>query len=275
MPRDDIALGGYYMHLRMTDKEGFLKFIAEAGIPEEWITFDETVEFDEECHLPAGPNPSCPTTSGHKRYVGYPKKKSSVNVPNPKDIVTSGIGNVDELRNMTIAHRLEISLGIYDGNPDDVIQVISVPVFLLEQAIEGMGKAKELADKQEEMDRDAQKNLILTIVGAVLFIVPFAGAGGAAALGATSLARVLLIIGEAANIAYTVYGVVDDPDSALMAVMGLLMGAAGATRGPRTPTGFKDMATKRAKLTSTASLGSGFKTKDDTLQRIITTTCKR
>jgi chitinase len=252
----------------MTDKEGFLKFIAEAGIPEEWITFDETVEFDEECHLPAGPNPSCPTTPGHKRYVGYPKKKSSVNVPNPKDIVTSGIGNVDELRNKTIARRLEISLGIYQENPNDVIRVISVPVFLLEQTIDGMGMAKELADKQEEMDRDAQKNLILTVVGAVLFIVPFAGAGGAAAQGATSLAGVF-------HIAYTVYGVVDDPDSALMAVMALLMGAAGATHGPRTPAGFKDMETKRAKLTGTASLGSGFKTRDDTLQRIITITCKR
>lgn len=274
LSRDNIAVGGYFMHMRMTDKEGFLKYIAEAGIPEDWITFDGTADFGEDCHLPAGPNPQCPTTSGTKDYVGYPKKKSSIEVPNPKDIVTDGIGNVDELRNIIVGRRLEISLGIYQGAPDDVIQVVSVPVFLLEQAIDGMIKAKELGDKQDEMDRDAQKNLILTIVGAVLFIVPFVGVGGAAALGATSLARVLLVIGEAANIAYTVYTVVDDPDSALMAVMGLLLGAAGM-RAPRTPQGFRQMATKRTKLTGTNSLGEGFKARDDMLQRIVASTCKR
>lgn len=74
------------------------------------------------------------------------------------------------------------------------------------------------------MDRETQKALILTIVGAILFVVPFVGEAGAAAAGAAGMACTMLMASEAANFAFRVYSVADDPSSALVEVIAMLMG---------------------------------------------------
>lgn len=219
---------------------------------------------------------TCPPDTGVRDWFGLPQKNDKIEVSDPKDIVTEGIGNLDEVKHNLRSTRLEIMLGVWDGPVDDVLQVLSVPVFMLGEAVEGMRDAKELGEDQEEWEeeqaRDKAKQLILTIVGAVLFVVPFVGEIGAALAGAATLARIALIAGETANLAFGIYGMVDDPNSALMGVLGMMFGLGGITRVGRTPKGFKAMAAKRADLRTSggvSKIGGKFQLRDDALQEII------
>ncbi|RYP03039.1 hypothetical protein DL765_010617 [Monosporascus sp. GIB2] len=94
------------------------------------------------------------------------------------------------------------------------------------------------------------------------------GDAGAVAVGAATLGRIIFPVSEASNAAYGIYTIVDGPDSALMGVMGLLLGAGGIAKAVRDA--------MRAKLRSrgdAVKLG-GFKANDDKLQAIVSACMK-
>lgn len=256
--KDSLHEGFVKVTLVLRDADGFAaELLKDYGIPADWLDFNGTYEETEVCYSES--TTSCPLTAGKRSWYGYPEVKADVTIPNPKDIVTHTIGNVDDLETLLFTQRLDILLGTYNGLAGDVVQVMSVPVFLLVQAVDGMEQVKVLASKQEEEDREKRKNFILEIVGALLFVVPFIGEEAAMAAGLTSLARAVTIIGEVGNAAMGVYSVVDDPSSALFAVMGMLFGVRGIAKSGRDGKGFRDMADKRAGWADSdiAKLGQG------------------
>ena len=102
--------------------------------------------------------------------------------------------------------------------------------------------------------------------------MPFLGEIGATLAGAATLARFALIAGEVANAAFAIYGMVDDPNSAIMGLMGMMVGLGSIAKVGRTPSGFKSMAAKRADLRTNggvSKIGGMFQKRDDTLQSII------
>lgn len=273
--KDLIHEGFVKVTLVLRDADGFAaELLKDYGIPADWLDFKGTYEETEVCY--ADSTTSCPSTAGKRTWYGYPEVKADVTIPNPKDIVTHTIGNVDDLETLLFARRLDVLLGTYNGLASDVVQVMSVPVFLLVQTVDGMEQVKVLAEKQEEEDREKRKNFILEIVGALLFVVPFIGEEAAMAAGLTSLARAVTIIGEVGNAAFGVYAVVDDPGSAMFAVMGMLFGVRGIAKSARDGKGFRDMADKRAGWADAdiAKLGKGFKDRNDKLQSIVKV-CRR
>ncbi|KAK8110220.1 uncharacterized protein PG998_006677 [Apiospora kogelbergensis] len=272
---EERSQGSFDMTLTLRDREGFFTgLLKKTGIIEEWVNFNGHERDIGYCNVEG--LGTCPPDTGVRDWFGLPQKNDKIEVSDPKDIVTEGIGNLDEVKHNLRSTRLEIMLGVWDGPVDDVLQVLSVPVFMLGEAVEGMRDAKELGEDQEEWEeeqaRDKAKQLILTIVGAVLFVVPFVGEIGAALAGAATLARIALIAGETANLAFGIYGMVDDPNSALMGVLGMMFGLGGITRVGRTPKGFKAMAAKRADLRTSggvSKIGGKFQLRDDALQEII------
>lgn len=263
------------MTLTLRDREGFFTaLLKETGIIEEWINFDGHRRDIGYCNVEG--TGICPPDTGVRDWFGLPQKNDEIEVADPRDIVTEGLVNLEEIQTILRTTMLEIMLGIWDGSVDNVVQVMSVPVFMLAEAVEGMKEAKKLGEEQENWEeeeaRKKAKDLILTIVGAVLFVVPFVGEVGAVLAGATTLARIALIAGETANLAFGIYGMVDDPDSALMGVLGMMFGLGGVTKVGRTPDGFKDMAAKRAGLRTdggVSKIGGNFQKRDDMLQEIV------
>ncbi|KAK4247528.1 hypothetical protein C7999DRAFT_14472 [Corynascus novoguineensis] len=272
---DERNQGSFDMTLTLRDREGFFTaLLNETGIIEEWINFDGHRRDIGYCTVEGAG--VCPPDTGVRDWFGLPQKNDEIEVADPRDIVTEGLGNLEEIQTILRSTMFEIMLGIWDGSIDDVVQVMSVPVFMLAEAVEGMKEAKQLGEEQEKWEeeeaRRKAKDLILTIVGAVLFVVPFVGEVGAMLAGATTLARIALIAGETANLAFGIYGMVDDPDSALMGVLGMMFGLGGVTRVGRTPKGFKDMAAKRAGLRTdggVSKIGGNFQKRDDMLQDIV------
>ena len=93
-------------------------------------------------------------------------------------------------------------------------------------------------------------------------------AAGVALLAATTA----LSVGEVANAAFAIYGMVDDPNSAVMGLLGMMFGLGSIGKVGRTPQGFRDMAAKRADLRTgggVSKIGGMFQKRDDTLQSII------
>jgi hypothetical protein len=89
-----------------------------------------------------------------------------------------------------------------------------------------------------EKDAEARKELILTAVGAVLFLVPLVGEQSAMMAGMADLARAIFMLGETANLAYGVYTIVDGPKSAPMGVICMMLGVGVMNKAVRDFRGF-------------------------------------
>ena len=98
----------------------------------------------------------------------------------------------------------------------------------------------------------------------------------AAAAGLATLARAIPIIGELSNAATGVYDTVQDPSSALLNILGMLMGVGAISKATRDGGGIGSIANIRdgMKAEEVASLGTIFKNEDDKLQSILKV-CKR
>lgn len=265
--------GTYSLEFRLRDRQGFFAQLAkDYGIPEDWVDFSGSKDDTGFCMPSEGAFTICSPDTGTRKWSGYPTKRAGIVMPNPKDVITGTIGNLEDLSRSLLAIKLEVMLGLYSGSIEDVVQVMSVPVFLLLQTVDGMAEVKRLGEEQEKREAEARKSFIIAIVGAVLFVIPFIGQQAAMAVGLTGLARAVFMFGETANLAYGVYTIVDDPSSALMGVMGLLFGIGGLGKVAKDSRGFRDMAMRRAELRSggsVAKLGAGFKARDDMLQKIV------
>ncbi|KAL5045986.1 hypothetical protein BDW71DRAFT_207965 [Aspergillus fruticulosus] len=266
---DELLYGSYsiYMTLRDADAARFNEtFLNVTGIEPDWITFTDTRTNSQFCD-----HTSCPPNTGSRTRFNYPGLRDDVQIPDPKDMVADGIGNVQETRKKLLANWIDMAMGNWDADMSDIVQVMSVPVFLLEQAVESMTQVKIIGEEQEELEEKEKRNFILGIVGAMLCVVPYIGEVGLLAAGATNLARVAAIAGEVANTAFGIYEMVEDPDSALMSVMGMLFGAGGVAAAARDGAGMAKMANARRGLTAAdiEKLGAVFVKRDKVLQSIV------
>ncbi|THX32417.1 hypothetical protein D6D10_08112 [Aureobasidium pullulans] len=157
------------------------------------------------------------------QFSGYPIENPEISVPNPKDLVTKGLGSIPELRLSMQATYLEIVLGIV-----------------------------------------------------VLMFVPVVGEEVALTMGLASLARTIAITGELGNAALAIYDTVNDPKSAVINILGMLVGVGAIAKVERSGKGLGDVAKVRRGMSEAdiAGLGSVFKNSDDKLQAIIKV-CRR
>lgn len=157
----------------------------------------------------------------------------------------------------------------------DVIQVYSEATSSAAQALAAMVQVESIAKEIEQAEDEAKrKSMIMWIVTAVLFAVPWIGEELALLVDFTALARALAMAGVAGNLGLDVYSIVEDPDSAFMVVMGWLVGAGGVATLSRDSDSFTRMAAKRqAELWQLTGMGSIVK---DTAQdiQIIAKSCK-
>jgi hypothetical protein len=125
---------------------------------------------------------------------------------------------------------------------------------------------EEAKEKGGEIREEEKKNLIITIISALLFLIPFVGEFAAMAAGAATVARMIAMAGMIGNAAFTIADVVANPENAAMAIMGLL--SAGRVRKPRD---FADLGAARRAQTKfdVSKMGTTFKKHDDSLQKVL------
>lgn len=110
------------------------RFFAELeltyGIKSDWITFRST-------------NFSPHDFTGYSSAIdqgreGYPLPASNFTVPNPKDTISNAMPQITNLTRVIYSTQIELNLGSWYGLLDDVVQVLSTPVFMVMQAVDSM-----------------------------------------------------------------------------------------------------------------------------------------
>ncbi|KAK3361762.1 hypothetical protein B0T24DRAFT_690163 [Lasiosphaeria ovina] len=273
----DLEYGTYDVYFHLRDSGGFYKDLLDtSGIPQDWVTLTGSRDFTEGCTV--DPGAWCPPSAGNRRWYNYPDGKKDLTVANPKDLVTGGLCSLDELLTQLAAASIDLMLGTWRGSYDDVIDVLSLPVSMLQAAVDAMAQVKILGGKEEDIEAKEKRDQILGIIGAVLFVVPFLGEAGLAAAGLTNLARIASVAREVANGAFSIYEFVDNKDSIIMALFEMLLGAGGLAMAARDAAGFASMATKRRFFSADAinKIGGIEKAQSDILAelRAARKTCK-
>lgn len=192
-----------------------------------------------------------------------PFLKDDYTIPDPKDIVVNAMGNVGNLDSALTARIFDVSTGQWLGSNADVVTALSIPVFMVQNAVEGMESAKELG---EEVEKKEAENTLLTVLSLVFFIVPFLGEAVAVAAGMLQLGRIIALAGLAANAGLTIKDVIDNPEMAPLAILELLTG--GKLKSPKE---FLSAANFRRAMKGDdiAALGETFVKQDAMIQKIV------
>ncbi|MCJ1310400.1 hypothetical protein MMC25_004064 [Agyrium rufum] len=218
--------------LTLTDENGYLRGLTQAGLDPDWVVLGD-YSFDRDVTAPHRGR------KFHYAFAGFPVENTSMVVPDPKIIVTQGLGSIPDLLLDMQATLLDMVLGIWsNGSVTDPAQACSTPVFMLMQAVDGMAQAKQLGQQEqqeEEEEAKCKKDFILLIVSVVLMFVPVVGEELAITAVFATLARAIAIAvaGELGNAALAIYDTVEDPKSAVVNILGMLLGVGAITNAAR------------------------------------------
>ncbi|KAL3480972.1 hypothetical protein BJX99DRAFT_253957 [Aspergillus californicus] len=268
VPNDyrELAMNDWELEYTLINEEGFYEaLLEETGHDETAIEFGPKTN-EEPCYNNMG-HPCDPYTL---EITNSPLVRKDFEPPNPKDIVETALDDVSELQSELILTSLEMAMDLWEGNDDDVIQVLSMPVFMVLQAVEAMEEAKDIGEEIEE----EEQALILGIISAVLFFVPLVGYPVALAANMGRLARIISmagVAGEAGEAGLALVDIINDPLMAPLAIMDML-----SRRNLRGPDAYRDAANSRRQMSSEdlGKLGDVFKRHDDLLQDTLKT-CAR
>ncbi|EEP76245.1 conserved hypothetical protein [Uncinocarpus reesii 1704] len=253
----------FTLEYTLKDKAGFLEAVVnETGIDSDVVEFVNT-EHIVPCDYPTD---CLPTTL---EIMGGPRLMRDWEPPNPKDIIVGAFKNLPTLQTELIIGALQIGTDHWEGDEQDIVQVLSMPVFMMVQAIDAMEETKEIA---EEIEEQKKKELFSLLIAALLFFIPFAGEFLAVAAGLARLARLIRIAGEVGDAALTLKDIVENKELAPLAILDLLAG--GKLRGPKS---YRDAADVRRSMSAKdlSKMGDVFKMHDDLLQNILTKSCSR
>lgn len=106
------------------------------------------------------------------------------------------------------------------GSADDAVDALTLPVFMVEDAVKNMDKIKDVADK---IDAEKRKMIILAFLSAIFFFVPFVGqvVGSIAAL--ANIGRIISLAGAVGNAALEIFSIVDNKDNLPLAIMSIIL----------------------------------------------------
>ncbi|PTB38652.1 hypothetical protein M441DRAFT_49043 [Trichoderma asperellum CBS 433.97] len=268
MPLDSMAavillLSYYDYSITSTLKlsTGFYRELSSTyGINSTWVKFGTVEHRANSC---AGPGRTC--VRSDVKIIGIPQKADDVDVPNPKDVISKAMPNIQALQNTIFSRMTDLAVSAWYEPTDDILQVVSMPVFMIQQAINSMANAKSLGQQQEKRDRI---NLILEILGVVFIFVPFLDD---ITPELEVFDGIFSTVAAAGNVVLTIQAIIADPTSAPMQLLGLL--TAGGTRDEGDST---KMASTRRGISEDdlGKIGSFYKEADDDFQDVIRQSCR-
>lgn len=141
-------------------------------------------------------------------------------VLNPKDTVSGAHDRLQTLPGQLSTSLDQMTKGSFSGNALDLVDALSMPIFMVSEALDQMNVIVSVAD---EIDREKRMAIIFAFLSAIFFFIPVAGevAGSVAAM--AGIARIAELIGAAGNSAMDIYTIVNDPANAPLAIFDLVL----------------------------------------------------
>jgi uncharacterized membrane protein len=144
-------------------------------------------------------------------------------IPNPKDTISGAMKSLTDFGNQLDESAADAGGFMYTQDVGDAVDAAQLPLFLTESAMQQMQK---IIDTANSITAAEKKSFIVNFVGALLMLVPAVGETiGTLSLGI--LGRVVLLAGEVGNAAFSIYGVVEDPTSAIFSIFRAIIGVRG------------------------------------------------
>ncbi|KAL7945747.1 glycoside hydrolase family 18 protein [Trichoderma barbatum] len=214
------------------------------------------------CAPSSKPDDSCWAT-GIDYNVPLINGYSASDVANPKEIVKKGLENAQTLGPQIDSIIATLKLDGWVGEGSDLIDSLSMPIFMIASATEKMGLVESIADKIEEAKRKA---FILEFLSAIFLFIPVVGEiiGSVAEL--ADVAVIMGLIGAVGNAGMDIYTIIDDPHNAPLAIFDLILSPlalADVTKINKAANIRREM-----KGDDVAKLGDGVKLRMETIEKV-------
>lgn len=220
---EDPPEDGYYAQAAVTwnMRDGMRdKFFADlyldTGIKEEDIKWKSVNRYP--C-IPAESDEDCRKHNHDHNFPvtdGYTKE----DVLNPKDVVEDARGNLNTLGPDLTSVIEYVQKNIYPGSTYDLVDALSLPIMMIDDAVDNMQQIDDTVDKWEE---DKRKNILMAFLSAVFFLVPIVGQVVGTIGTLANIGRIIVMAGVAGNIALGIHDIVDDPANAPLAIFGIIL----------------------------------------------------
>jgi chitinase len=214
----DVTNVDYYC----VDTEKFYTDMAQLyGIDRSWITWGK---FLAKINGGSWQNPDPHCADDTNTFWTNFSLAGDIIVPNPKDLIAGSYDKTQDFTRSLAIQRAFMPYGVNVAQMSDLVDAVSVPALLAASAVDSMSNVVEAAD---DITADERKAMILNFVMAVLLLIPGVGEIADAA-GLAALRTMITLVGDTENIALGIYGIVEDPQSAVFAMFGLLLGGGGS-----------------------------------------------
>ncbi|CAK7223423.1 hypothetical protein SBRCBS47491_005203 [Sporothrix bragantina] len=243
-PPNHIDGHAYNLYLVPKDTEKLGDFLTKTyGIDLNW-TYGESIQIapciDNYCD-----------EWGH--MIGELALKPDFAVPNPKDSIGSALTNIKDMPDYLKGVANYIRVDFFDDqDPADALDASAIPVLMIQQAVQSM---HDIYKAGEDIEKEKLKNLILTCITAILFVLPGLGEALSALTGIAMIARMAAMLTELGGTAAGAYDLATNKGSLALAIFSFLLGFVGlkgALRGA-----WSDAAALRRKMTQADIDGMG------------------
>ncbi|KEZ43433.1 hypothetical protein SAPIO_CDS4614 [Scedosporium apiospermum] len=279
---DPARFSDYVVTYTLEDEDGFYRTLSEEyGIERDWVKFGETLE-QQKCHTQPQQSDS-PQHDGPGRRLSRrqechsyrrevknkPMKADDIQVSNPKELIKQVSANLTSIQAAFTEQRMAIISSLWNGTYHEPAEAYSMPVFMFMQAVESMNQAAAIGEEyRKEKDEKKRKEMVLSIITGMLIFIPFAGEAAAAIGWASStIAKIGILIGAAGDAGLMGVDLVQNPEAAPMAALGMLLMGGGARSAKRVA----ELAEAKKAMggDDLAKLGAVFKANEDKLQAIL------
>lgn len=226
------AIGSQEPTILYTDVFNMSGFLSVAentyGIEQDWIDFDAYTLQQQYCETTApvvstSPPPPCSVGTVPPWY--QPALYSSIDVADPAASISKSLANCQNISDWINDIVVDMSVGLYLGNDADVLDSVDIIVYTVDAAVDSMQQVYDIGSQvEDEIKEEERKNIILLFISAFLLLIPGLGEELDAIVDASIFARTGTMIGSIGDAATTLYSVYEDPDSAPLAIAGLLIG---------------------------------------------------
>ncbi|KAJ6036601.1 Glycoside hydrolase family 71 [Penicillium herquei] len=216
----------HVIYYDIMDEAGFLgNLTADSGVEPDWVTLEGGLFIGIQQVPYYGSRPDCDLTpmAPYKCYwwQGFPVPAQDINVTDPRDVMKKALPNIPNLQLSISLTQLSIASGGFSGVIDDVVQSISTAVFTLSELVD---RIYNVVDIGEKVAAEEKKEKILEIIGGIFMVLPFLGPLSELGDFVEGFDSLLTLTGTVANEGYSIYNIVQDPDSAPVMILGMLLG---------------------------------------------------
>lgn len=229
------------------------------SVDQSWVTLGATNVVTR-----CGSRGTTPCVQTDVTYVGIPKTASGFAPSGPKGVIAQALPNIASIQDILLARQIDILSNNWNHGTGDVAEVLSMPVFMISQALQAMGTVKSIG---EQAKKDKMIALIVEILGIIFAFIPFLDEVGPA-LGIADGA--FEIVSAAGNVALAIQGIISVPSSAPMENL------SAVTLGKmKTTKDFADLAAAKRLVTADdlSSIGATFKSNEDKMEETLKHSC--